>query len=273
MLRLAALVLLSAALAVPEARGEASATAPSAADPVHLRYRVSWSLIPLLEIESRTRLDPAGYVMEVRMATVGLMDLVFQWRASQEVRGAVSQETVAPQSFKSESEFRGRRQEVDLGYGPEGLDRERVEGSIVDAGERDEVPKELRRDTVDPLTAVVAVSRRIVDRGTCAGTARIFDGVRRYDLSYEDLGERQLEDAEDFTGRARLCRATMTPLGGFWRPPDREPDSLGHIDAWWAPPWPGADPVPVKLSLEGSRGTMDVQLVTATRGDAGSGGS
>src|SRR5678816_901136 len=148
--------------------------------------------------------------MEVRMATVGLMDLVFQWRASQEVRGAVSQETVAPQSFKSESEFRGRRQEVDLGYGPEGLDRERVEG------------------------AVVAVSRRIVDRGTCAGTARIFDGVRRYDLSYEDLGERQLEDAEDFTGRARLCRATMTPIGGFWRPPDREPDSLGHIDAWWA---------------------------------------
>jgi hypothetical protein len=45
----------------------------------------------------------------------------------------------------------------------------------------------------------------IVDRGTCAGTARIFDGVRRYDLSYEDLGERELEDAEDFAGRARLA--------------------------------------------------------------------
>jgi hypothetical protein len=273
---LAALAVAGLLLAAPSAGGEDAAptVAPApAADPVSLRYEVSWSLIPLIEIESRTRLEPSGYAMEVKMETVGLVDFLFPWRATQEARGAVASGSVAPHSFRSASEFRGRRQEIDLGYGPGGLDRERVEGSTVDPSEREVVPPELRRDTVDPLSAVVAVSRRLVGEGTCAGTSRIFDGVRRYDLTYEDLGERELtDDGGDFTGRARLCRARMIPLGGFWRPPDREPDSLDHIDAWWAPPWPGADPVPVRLSLEGSRGTLDVRLVGATRAPAPSRG-
>jgi hypothetical protein len=275
MRKLALLVILSLAAgaaltraAVPPVAEEAapSAEAGAASDLVSLRYEVSWSLVPLIEIESRTRVDGAGYAMEVTMETVGLVDFLFPWRASQEARGAVAAGSVAPTSFRSASEFRGRRQEVDLGYGPGGLDRERVEGSTVDPEQRAEVPPELRRDTVDPLSAVVAVSRKLTGEGTCAGTSRIFDGVRRYDLSYEDLGEQLVEDAEQFGGRARLCRARMIPLGGFWRPPDREPDSLDHIDAWWAPPWPGADPVPVRLSLEGSRGTLDVRLVEAARG-------
>jgi hypothetical protein len=253
--------------------GSARPSAQSAEGPpaqpagVTLRYEVSWSLIPLLEIESRSRVDPSDYAMDVEMETVGVVDLLFSWRANQATRGALESAQVAPRSFRSASEFRGRRQDIDLGYGPQGLDRERVEGSTVEASEREEVPPELRRDTVDPLSAVVQVSRRLVAGGTCTGTSRVFDGVRRYDLNYEDLGERELEDGEKFTGRARLCRATMVPIGGFWRPTDREPDSLHHIDAYWAAPWPGADPVPVKLALEGSRGTLDVRLVEALPGD------
>jgi hypothetical protein len=261
------LALVAAAAEKPEASAPAAEAHPAENAAVTLRYEVSWSLLPLLEIESRTRVDPSDYEMDVEMETVGVVDLLFSWRANQATRGALTSAQVAPQSFRSASEFRGRRQDIDLGYGPQGLDRERVEGSTVDPSEREEVPPELRRDTVDPLSAVVQVSRRLVAGESCAGTARVFDGVRRYDLNYEDLGERELEDDEKFAGRARLCRATMVPIGGFWRPTDREPDSLHHIDAYWAPPWPGADPVPVRLALEGSRGTLDVRLVEALPGD------
>jgi hypothetical protein len=260
------LALVAAAAGKPEATAPVGEALPAQSAAVTLRYEVSWSLIPLLEIESRSRVAPSDYAMDVEMETVGIVDLLFSWRANQATRGAMTSAQVSPRSFKSASEFRGRRQDIDLGYGPQGLDRERIEGSTVDPSEREEVPAELRRDTVDPLSAVVQVSRRLVAGGSCAGTARIFDGVRRYDLNYEDLGERELEDGEKFTGRARLCRATMVPIGGFWRPRDREPDSLHHIDAYWAAPWPGADPVPVKLAVEGSRGTLDVRLVEAVPG-------
>ena len=241
--------------------------APAKSPGVTLRYEVSWSLIPLLEIESRSRVDPSNYEMDVEMETVGVVDFLFSWRANQASRGEVESAKVSPRSFRTTSEFRGRRQDIDLGYGPEGLDRERVEGSTVDPSERVEVPAEMRQSTMDPLSAVVQVSRRLVAGESCDGIARIFDGVRRYDLTYQDLGEREVGDGEKFGGRARLCRATMVPLGGFWRPKDREPDSLHHIDAYWAPPWPGADPVPVKLALEGSRGTLEVRLVEALPGD------
>lgn len=231
---------------------------------VTLRYEVSWSLLTLLEIQSRTRMLPEGYAMAVEMETVGLVDLLFPWRASQQATGTIEDRAPTPRSFRAASEFRGRRQEIDLGYGPGGLDRERVEGSTVDPAQRVEVPAEMRRDTVDPLSAALSVSQRLASQGTCTGISRIFDGVRRYDLDYEDLGETSLEDGR-FRGPARLCRARMIPLGGFWQPPDREPDSLERIDAWFAPPWPGADPVPVRIALEGTRGTLDVRLVSAAR--------
>jgi hypothetical protein len=47
------------------------------------------------------------------MTTVGLMDLVFRWRASQRSAGGLEERSRRNPS--SESEFRGRRQEVDLG--------------------------------------------------------------------------------------------------------------------------------------------------------------
>lgn len=261
----AALALCGLAIAAA-AQAPVDEGASRAADAVTLRYEVSWSVVPLLEIESETRLLSDGYAMAVEMETVGLVDMLFPWRATQQATGAVKDRALSPRSFRAESVFRGRRQEIDLGYGPSGLDRERVEGSTVEPSERVEVPAELRRDTVDPLSAVLAVSQRLLHVDSCAGTSRVFDGVRRYDLVYEDLGDASLED-ERFAGRARLCRARMVPLGGFWRPSDREPDSLHHIDAWFAAPWPGADPVPVRLSLEGSRGTLEVRLVDAARGE------
>ena len=79
------------------------------------------------------------------------------------------------------------------------------------------VSEELTINTVDPFTPVFEIGRILDNTEKCVGFYRIFDGVRRYDLTIRDGGFQTLETnyPNNFSGSARRCDITVNRIGGF----------------------------------------------------------
>jgi uncharacterized protein DUF3108 len=239
------------------------ARSASAASALALHYDAYYLAFHVLSIETSTVVEPSTYRMDVAMQTDGLLGALFPWHAHSAAFGRVEGLTLLPSGYRVRSEMRDRQQRVELSYDA-GKVRSEIEGSLID-GQRDDVPETLQSDTVDPVSASVAVAHEISQTGSCAGTRHIFDGIRRYDLRYEDLGASELEESsrDPYHGVARRCRATVEPIAGFLKSGEGAGESPTLLEAWLASPLAGADPVPVRLELSGPRGMIHIHLTSA----------
>jgi hypothetical protein len=233
-----------------------------------LGYDGYFLLFRVISIDAVSSVDPPAYRTNMVLRTTGLLGAIGRWQSTATANGAVDGALLRPAFYDARSEFRDRSQRVALQYDHGGSVRADVEGMLTD-GERDDVPLPLRDGTVDPLTATVSLPRRIVATGSCAGTIRVFDGLRRYDLRYEDLGLVDLEPSsrDPYRGPARHCRATVDPVAGFVRSGEGSGERATEMSVWLAPPFPGANPVAVRIDLIGTRGTLHLHLARAAVGD------
>jgi len=235
---------------------------------LELHYDVYYSLLRLVTIASQARVEQSVYNLSSRMETVGLLGTLFPWTYRSEVHGRISDAELRPDTFHSHSEVRDRVQQVSLRYDASGPLVDEVtpfDAAVLGQGEdytRDEVSPEMRAGTIDPLTEIASVSQQLARGQGCAGVRSVFDGLRRYDVIYEDLGETELEGSsyDAYEGRARQCRSRIKPIAGFWKPKEEKGESITSITAWMMPPVPGADPVPVRIAVEGARGTLSIHL-------------
>lgn len=268
MLGIAAVDLASAAATSPAA-ASIEAARPTG---MELVYDVYYSVLRLIRIASRARVERDVYNLESRMETVGPIGFLFPWTYRSEVHGRIHGAQLKPDFFNSHSEFRETVQQVSLRYDEDG----QPVGSVTpfdlavlgDDYVRDEVPPEMRVGTIDPLTEIAALTQQLARGEGCAGVRRVYDGLRRYDIVYEDLGETELEPSsyDRYAGRARQCRSRLEPIAGFWKPKDdEERDDVTAVTAWLMPPLPGALPAPVRLLVEGRRGTLSIHLTEATQ--------
>jgi len=251
----------------PPVAPSGSAPAQAVAEPtLELQYDVYYSLLRLVTIASRSRVALDVYSLESRMETVGLLGTLFPWTYRSEVHGRIADRRLRPDVFNSHSEIRDSVQQVSLRYGESGpLVDELTPFDASVLGQdytREEVPPDLLAGTIDPLTEIASVSQQLARGEGCAGVRSVFDGLRRYDVVYEDLGETELESSsyDEYAGRARQCRSHLKPIAGFWQPKEEKGESVTSITAWMMAPAPGADPVPVRIAVEGPRGTLSIHL-------------
>ena len=245
--------------------GSPHAGAASESD-LDLRYDVYYSVLRVLRIESRWRIEQDAYDVQSTMESVGLVGALFPWSYRSEVQGRIEGGRLAPDRFQSRSEFHGKIQQVELRY--EGADPvvgklEAFTDDVLGKGyRRDDVPPELRTGTIDPLTEITALAHDLAHGEGCAGTRHVFDGVRRYDTVYEDLGEQTLKPSrrDAYHGPARVCRSHIRPIAGFWKSKDQRDEALTQVTAWLMPVRPGLSPVPVRLEVAGPRGDLEIHL-------------
>lgn len=249
------------ALSATAAPGNAE-TRPPAPELV-LEYELHWSFLHILTFTSSSQLQPSGeYRMKTEAATVGLIDTFFPWKAHSEAWGQVREGHLQPQAYQSWSHFRGEVQEVEVAYDG-ALPRVEIRGEILSDGERALVPEKQQINTIDPLTAVAELSRTLANGGTCRGRWPVFDGLRRYDLLYEDLGATTIPQSENdpWTGPGRLCRVRFDLKAGEWRGEDRPEEDPSRVFVWLQEPSPELGPIPVRFRIEAERGALDVHLV------------
>jgi len=236
-----------------------------AAQDLSLHYDVYYLAFPVLSVDVASRVEPKAYRTTVALRTAGILGVFAPWESHATARGEIDGTTVRPSSYRADSAYRDREQQIDLEYERAGTVHGGVRGVLTD-GERDDVPDALRDGTLDPLSASAALARRLAATGTCTGTVHVFDGLRRYDLRYVDLGTAELVPSrhDPYHGPARHCRATIEPIAGFLRTGEHAGERATELSAWIAPPLDGAEPVTVRMDVEASRGTLHAHLASVT---------
>ena len=224
--------------------------------------------LSILSIASQVRWDADAYEIEIAALTRGVVGWIGDWKGRGVSYGAVDNGQLRPAGNRSDSTWRGEARFTELTYAPDGAVTTAAQPSN-EQDNRDPVPPELARDTIDVLSALIALVRKVGATGRCDGQFPVYDGRRRFDLSVTDGGEFTLDknDYSPFAGRARKCLASMRRLAGFWKEKDARRQAAPSEDKpvliWLAPPKPGAPSLPVRAEAELGLGTLVLHLRAA----------
>ncbi|MFQ3622248.1 MAG: DUF3108 domain-containing protein [Acetobacteraceae bacterium] len=234
--------------------------ASAAAIDAHYTARVSGFRVMTIDVAAQLGHD--SYEVRARARSSGLAVLSTRFDQTAVAEGRITPSAVLPRLFRAEGDWQGERRLVELSLTEPSP---RVVLQPPEVAEREPVPLPMARGGVDTLTALVAVSRQVAERGPagCATEVTIFDGRRLKRIAMTPAGIGPVPDRAGWT--AVRCAVEGRQIGGFWRDWDRaeaERPQSGMV--WIAPPFAGAPPIPLRLEMGIDwLGTLVVSLTRA----------
>jgi hypothetical protein len=119
--------------------------------------------------------------------------------------------------------------------------------------EREPVPPEMQRHTMDTLSALAQLMRRVQKDHTCETEVHTYDGRRVLDVVAHTGGPERLDPTSrsSFSGATLRCDFEGRELAGFLLgEDDAEHRSPLRGSAWLAPVLPGGPPLPVRIAFQ-----------------------
>jgi hypothetical protein len=160
--------------------------------------------------------DKASYQVSMGGDLIGMMSSMYPFHMQLTSHGRVSNGASLPSEYRSDIATSDQRSTVTLTYSAGGniqmTDQPRSqEGQTAFA-------RGLVRGTMDPLSAVAMIARKLEVGQSCTGRMPVFDGARRFDLTLSPLPEnasppRNLPVA--LKSAPRGCDAALTLISGF----------------------------------------------------------
>jgi hypothetical protein len=239
-------------------------TAAAAGPDLLLTYDVRFGGVTIMQAEARLNLAEGGaderYEVGLKGRTVGLIDRLKPIAFTAASEGAASPAGLQPARYSSSTAKRDKRKGLTVAFAPEAVP---VTQFTPPDDAEDPVPPELLEGTLDPASALLAVVRSVARTGSCAASLEIFDGKRRYDVTFADLPKQRLQH-DAYAGEAGVCRADSRPVFGF-KPGKRAP--LDDTTLWFGQVLDGAPPLPVQVETEISVGAVRMELTSARWAD------
>jgi hypothetical protein len=205
----------AAALAVSPVQAAEPPVKPS----VGLDYKIYIGGLEALAATVSIGSDATRYDVEIKATTSGMIGKAIPWTIRIGSKGNVAGDTLQPIEHAQSSNFQGKDRSVVLSYDGKGgfIDRKIVPDAQED--QRDPVPPEMTRDTLDIVSGVLAGLRAVDRTGSCAAKVPVFDGRRRFDLIYTDDGHETLQPSSVamYRGDTLRCAVKVEPVAGFWR--------------------------------------------------------
>jgi len=249
----------------------ASASAAPLHGPVQATYTAYWSGFSIATMDASIELGAEAYRVAATMRTTGLLAMFVRGEQVTTVEGriqpAATPLALQPQRFLMEGRWRDTLRRVSMTW--TGQQPEILALLPANQDEREPVPPELQRGTVDTLTALAALVRLAARENRCDGAAQVFDGRRRSDFTAVTDGRETLEAHRwsGFAGPALRCRFEGRQVAGFWREQDRaEASKPRGGTAWLASPRPGLPVIPVRIEADSAWGTVYVHMTRAAPG-------
>ena len=164
-LRLPTLTVLLSILLPWPAPAAAQPRAEAAPEPamVHMSYTGSAVGMDVMKLQAAFSMDRAGYSIHIASRTVGLLSAIVRSDQHTTVWGAWRNGLPDPQRFWSWGDLRGERRETLIDY-EKGQPKVRTLTPPPET-EREKVPEQARGDTIDTLSAVAFLVRRVADTG------------------------------------------------------------------------------------------------------------
>src|SRR5690606_2579838 len=119
------------------------------------------------------------------LRTQGPVAMVLPWSYDFVSQGHLGENGPAPSSFWSSGTYKGKPRHIQVSFTADGAHIDNAEPDPADKPKR-LVPPDLRRGTLDPLSALFAIGRKVGRDGRCAQRIAVFDGRQRYDLHVLD---------------------------------------------------------------------------------------
>lgn len=181
--------------------------------------------------------------VETAMRTSGALNMLMRFESKARVAALVRDDGLQPLRYLIESDGRWSKRSLRMTWGPDGLPEAVIEPEPEDDHDREPVPDALKRNALDPMTAVAARALKGSAEPPCAGSDAVYDGRRRYNLHYQPIGPEELKphNRSAYAGPAFRCKVMIEPVAGYtrsWLAENRDADERPtHI--WLAQP-PGA---------------------------------
>lgn len=271
----AALAAALVVLAPPPARAERP---PGVA----LDYEVYAGGLHIASSDVELRVGTRAYAVSVSAAPRGILRWFGDWSFTAASNGEVNGR-IDPKGFSTASRNSRQTKTRSLSYGADGS----IEVAMNPVEEGDPVPEALQAGTVDPLSGAVLMVAAVTAGQGCDRTVPVYDGRRRFDLVFADLGRQVLRPSAQasFSGEALHCQVRLERIAGswqnrhssgFWRRDDGETDPRRRqMDIFLAEPLAGGPMVPVRAEGQSSAGPILIHLrsAAALAGDAAEAGA
>lgn len=220
------------------------------ADPVRAHYVAYAAGLNVLTMDSTLDLQPGRYRMDIEFQTAGTVSLFNATRIATRTDGLFSGPRAAPTRMFSAGTLGGAPRKTSIEYqAGQPVIREL---SPPNETERETVPADDQRNTIDTLSAMAQLVRQVNQTGKCEGSVRTFDGRRLSELRAWTIGTEALPPSgrSSFAGPALHCEFEGKLLAGYKNdePRDRQqrPQRGG---AWFAAVTPGGPQIPVRISF------------------------
>jgi hypothetical protein len=211
------------------------------------------------------------YDMHMDARTQGLLGRIVPWEGTFDTEGWLEKNgRMIPERHRSGATSSDGTESKTYLYGKDG----RFKSYRVIEDGKDKTPEKLDvkivDNTTDALTAALTVMQHVTEKGRCEGSDEIFDGERRFRLTFHHKGEEVLERSRyaPFQGQAVICEAEVEPLGGRWHTKPRgwlsiqeQGRAAGSLPTiWMATLEKGAPAVPVRMRIKTDYGTLFMHM-------------
>jgi hypothetical protein len=226
------------------------AVSASPALAVQAHYEAYAAGLNVLDMDADFDVHPDTYRVKLEFRTVGGLRLFLSSDITSVVQGRFHDGRPEPVQFFSSGILRGQQRVTQIDY---------VGGQPVvrrlqppNETEREAVPTDEQRDTVDTLSAMAELVRQVNVTGRCEGRAMTFDGRRLSVLEARTEGEQPLDPTgrSSYAGPTLRCAFVGRQLGGFMLDEDRATLARPQVGtAWFASLVPGGPKIPVRIAF------------------------
>jgi uncharacterized protein DUF3108 len=214
-------------------------------------YAVYAAGLTTARLEVRLDLAPASYQARLNYRTVGLFGALVPVDSNTLAQGLWRGSEVAPFHFAASGRYQGTNRLTVIDYAN---GAPVVRALVPDNNtERQPIPPALERNSVDTLSALVLLVRRVQETRRCETHTVTFDGRRLIDVTARTAGVEPMRPSarSAYHGPALRCDFEGRQIGGFAYGDDAaETRRPRHGSAWLARVVPGAPAIPVRLVFE-----------------------
>lgn len=195
-----------------------TAAPTQAAEPVELRLTYDFYIagLPIAKAKLVARIEDDFYSAETSGKTTGIAAIFFGSKVESSGGGlrlpAERDEVdgLSPQVF--EAYFKMKKKDMTLRIAYDGDAPGSVEAEPPFKKKKYEIDPREQRGALDPISAIIAAYLPVKTMGeVCSRTIPVFDGRKRFDISFNHLLEEYVEDGKQFIE----CAGTYLRIGGF----------------------------------------------------------